>query len=92
MYFPSSEERDGVRRRGGGQGRGGVGVGWVRGNRRVEKTGVTEEGEPVTMACVSSSVSVRERCWISSRPLLPTRSVQKLWGRGAKHVAFKFSF
>ncbi|XP_044025163.1 transcription factor SOX-13-like isoform X2 [Siniperca chuatsi] len=28
------------------------------------------------MACVSSSGPVRERCWISSRPLLPTRMVE----------------
>lgn len=60
-----------------GRGLGGSVVGWVRGNRRVEKTGVTGEGEPVTMTCVSSSVPVRERCWISSHPLVSTRSVQK---------------
>lgn len=55
------------------------GGGLVRGNRRVEKTGVTDEGETLTMTCVSRSLPVlpvRERCWISSLPLCTTRSVQ----------------
>lgn len=73
------ERRDGVGKRGrggGGEGRGG----WLAGSEvteRVEKTGVSGEGEPVTMTSVSRSVAVRECCWISSHPLISNRSVQK---------------
>lgn len=48
---------------------------------RVEKTGVREEGEPVTMTCVSRTVPGSERFWIPALPAGPTRSVQRAGGR-----------
>lgn len=44
----------------------------MNGGVRVEKTGVTGEGQAVAMTRVSSSVPVREACWTINRSVPKT--------------------